>query len=67
MANHKKQHWMVTGASGLLGHELCYQLAASDRKVSALKFTNQLAINGVEEFVVDITNKYSVKKINGTG
>lgn len=54
---------MVTGASGLLGYELCNQLSASGRKVSALKFTNQLGIKGVEEFVVDITNKYLVKKI----
>ena len=54
---------MVTGASGLLGHELCCQLAKADHTVSALKSTHQVGIRGVEEFTVDITDQYSVEKI----
>ena len=57
MTNTLPQHWMISGASGLLGHTLCKQLASDGKTVSALKSTHNVGIEGVQEFFVDITDK----------
>ncbi|NQV99842.1 MAG: sugar nucleotide-binding protein, partial [Rhodospirillales bacterium] len=63
MTENRPHHWMITGASGLLGHALCGQLVADQKTVSALKSTHDVGIDGLREFAVDITEAGLVQKI----
>ena len=63
MIDNHPQHWMITGASGLLGHALCEHLATVGKTVSALKSTNDVGIEGVREFAVDVTDKGEIQRI----
>ena len=58
-----QQNWLITGASGLLGHDLCRQLISKGKNVAALKSTHQVGVKGAEEFCIDITDEASVKSI----
>ncbi len=65
MAVNQPQHWMITGASGLLGHALCRQLVENQKTVSALKSTHDVGLDGLQEISIDITDAHTVEKIIG--
>ena len=62
MTDNLPRHWMITGASGLLGYTLCKQLAEKNITVSALKSSHSVDIMNVQEYAVDITDQFSITK-----
>ena len=53
--------WLITGASGRLGHRLCAALSAGGRRVVGLCLTHPVDISGVVERQLDLTDAASVQ------
>ncbi len=61
--NDNSQHWLITGASGLLGHPLVTALRAGGHAVTAIRSTHPVGISGVREIALDITHGAAVTRV----
>src|SRR5690606_2001972 len=57
----QKECWLITGASGLLGHALAKLLIAQGCDVIGLRCDNTVDVTGVREFSVDVTQERQVR------
>lgn len=59
-----KQKYVITGASGLLGHALCPYLAGEGHTVYAVSYTNRISKKapGIFEISLDLKDQDEVKK-----
>lgn len=57
-----RESWLVTGAAGRLGHELCRHLMASGRRVVAFSHERPIDIVGLSSQTVDLLDRASVER-----
>lgn len=55
--------WLVTGASGLLGHSLCRYLAANGNQVIGVSHSHTVDVEDVETLFLDLTDTDSIAPI----
>lgn len=55
--------WLITGASGLLGHALCNHLTVAGAKVVGVGLTHPIGIPGVENITLDLGSKEDVQAL----
>jgi dTDP-4-dehydrorhamnose reductase len=58
-----KSSWLITGASGLLGHQLCRQLVGRGHRVVGLAHRHQIAVSGIETIACDLENEGTARKL----
>lgn len=55
--------WLVTGASGLLGHALCSFVAERGERVVGVRLGHPVDVEGVSEVVADLTDRSAVAEL----
>lgn len=57
------RNWLITGASGLLGHALTAALRRNGRTVTAVRSSHPVGVAGAHEVVADITNETAIRRL----